>query len=216
LSAIAATGTGLSAASARPLRAASHPRVAASCLTAPVRSRLDVATGGAKYRYTYEADGAAARVAVARVQDDALLRSDLVAGRIAAARVEADTLLVDHVVRINIALRGGGQINVNPTSFAVAGGRGAVLAADGRVLGRAEVSIQDIIGYVKLGHKFTGADLRVTGRPGHLVSSLPAAVGASLPESGCVTLAGTRYATRSFKEAGFAGEPLTVAVLVRA
>jgi len=212
----AAARTGLRAASARSPRPTGDARIATSCLTPAVRTRLDVATGGAKYRYTYEADGAAARVALARVQDDTLLRGDLEAGRVGPARAEADTLLIDHVVRIAITLRGGGEINVNPSSFAVAGGRGDVLGAGGRLLGRAEVSIQDILGYVKLGHRFTGAELRVTGRTGHLVSSLPAADGVSLPASGCVTLAGRRYATRTFRETGFAGEPLSVAVLVRA
>ncbi|HWH09602.1 MAG TPA: hypothetical protein VG165_00595 [Solirubrobacteraceae bacterium] len=188
----------------------------AGCLTASVRSRLSVASGGAKFRYAYERDGPAAAAALQQIQDDSALGDDLAAGRLGPAQAAANAQLVNHRVRIQIALPTGRVIGVNPTSFAVAGAQGAIRAAAGRVVGRVEVSIQDILGFVKLGHKFTGAELRVTGRPGHVVSSLPAAVGASLPAFGCVTLAGRRYATRTFGETGFAGEGLTISVLVSA
>ena len=197
-----------------PAVAAAAP--SAACLTPAVRARLNVATGGAKFRYSYERSGPAAQAALKQIQSDAALTRDLAAGKLGPAQLAADALLVKHIVRIQIALAGGRQIAVNPTSFAVAGAKGPLRASGGRVLGSVEITIQDILGFVKLGHKFTGAQIRVTGRPGHVVSSLPAAVGARLPASGCVTLAGRRYATRTFTETGFAGEAQVVSVLVSA
>jgi len=197
-----------------PARAAASK--SAACLTPAVRARLNVATGGAKFRYSYERSGPAAQAALKQILSDAALTRDLAAGKLGPAQSAADALLVNHRVRIQIALPGGRLIGVNPTSFAVAGAKGRLRASGGRVLGTVEVSIQDILGFVKLGHKFTGAQLRVTGAPGHVVSSLPAAVGARLPASGCVTLAARRYATRTFTEAGFAGEAQVVSVLVSA
>ena len=201
----------VAAASGGPIRAAA---ASAGCLTASVLARLSVASGGAKFRYAYEQSGAAAQAALKAIQDDSALGDDLAAGRLGPAQVAANAQLVNHRVRIQITLPAGRVIGVNPTSFAVAGAQGPITAAGGREVGRVEVSIQDILGFVKLGHKFTGAELRVTGRPGHVVSSLPAAVGARLPKLGCVTLAGRLYATRTFGEVGFAGEGLTISVLV--
>jgi hypothetical protein len=45
---------------------------------------------------------------------------------------------------------------------------------------------------------------------------LPAAAHAHLPARGTVTLAGRRYAVRSFAQRAWAGEPVTVWILVPA
>jgi hypothetical protein len=73
--------------------------------------------------------------------------------------------------------------------------------------------MQDVIGYVKLVHRLTGAQIVVRGQGGHVESSIAAAP-AALPAAGTTTIAGHPYVVRSFSETGFAGEPLTVWILV--
>ena len=75
--------------------------------------------------------------------------------------------------------------------------------------------MQDVVGYVKLVHRLTGAQIVVRGAPGHVESSLPAAAQATLPAAGTATLAGGTYVVRSFPEKGFAGEALQVWILTR-
>ena len=76
------------------------------------------------------------------------------------------------------------------------------------------MTIQDVIGFIRLVHKFTGATVVVRGAAGEAKSSLTAALGVRLPASGCVAAAGRRFAVRSFGETAFAGEHLTISVLV--
>jgi hypothetical protein len=73
--------------------------------------------------------------------------------------------------------------------------------------------MQDVIGYVKLVHRLTGAQVVVRGRAGHVESSLSAARAVALPATGQVTLAGSAYVVRSFTETGYGGEPLSVWIL---
>jgi hypothetical protein len=75
------------------------------------------------------------------------------------------------------------------------------------------ISIQDVLGYVKLVSKLTGQGVIVRGRQGHVVSSDPAFVKAKLPASGAVSVDGQEYQARSFTERGFAGEPLRIWLL---
>jgi hypothetical protein len=76
-----------------------------------------------------------------------------------------------------------------------------------------EASMQDVVGYAKLVHRLTGAEVVVRGIPGHVESSLPAAAHVALPAAGEVTVAGRAYMVRSFDEAGYAGERLAVWIL---
>jgi hypothetical protein len=78
-----------------------------------------------------------------------------------------------------------------------------------------EVSIQDVIGFIKLVHKYDGGDVVVRRSRGQARTSLATMPGA-LPRSGCTSIAGRRYAVDAFGERGFAGERLTVWVLAPA
>jgi len=118
------------------------------------------------------------------------------------------------VVRLAVVRRGRVLVDVGG-AFVVSPAHRELRAADGAYLGRLEASTQDVVGYVKLVHRLTGADVVVRGAPGHVESSLTPAP-ATLPLSGTATIAGRAYVVRSFPEAGFAGEPLTVWVLSRA
>ena len=75
--------------------------------------------------------------------------------------------------------------------------------------------MQDVVGYVKLVHRLTGAQIVVRGAAGHVETSLPTAAHVALPATGAVTVAGHAYVVRSFRESGFGGEALEVWILSR-
>ena len=118
------------------------------------------------------------------------------------------------MVRLSIVRSGRTLTNVGG-AFVVAPAAMTLHARTGAGLGRLEASMQDVIGYVKLVKRLTGADIVVRGQTGHVESSLTAAP-ATLPVSGTTAVAGVPYVVRSFHETGFGGEQLTVSILARA
>jgi hypothetical protein len=177
----------------------------------PAAVRADTLAGVARRIYTQEAGGAVGHAAVKRIARDRALLAALRSGDGAALRAAALRQLFNpgkHVVRLSIVRAGhtltdvGGTFVVAPAQLAL---RGALL----------EASMQDVVGYVKLVHRLTGAQIVVRGAPGHVESSLRAAAQATLPAAGTATLAGRTYDVRSFPERGFAGETLQVWILSR-
>lgn len=80
-----------------------------------------------------------------------------------------------------------------------------------------QVSIQDEIGIVRYMSKNYPANVVIRGRgAGHVLTSLPAALGVQLPDSGTRTIGGVRYRVRSFAEVALDHEPVRVWVLRRA
>jgi len=174
--------------------------------------RADTLGGVARRIYQQEADGAVGHAAVRRIARDPALLAALRSGDPTALRTAALRQLFNpgkHVVRLGILREGrpltdvGGAFVVAPARLALRGG--ATL----------EASMQDVVGYVKLVHRLTGAQVVVRGAPGHVESSLPAAARRSLPAAGDATIAGRTYVVRSFHEPGYAAERLDVWILSR-
>ena len=179
--------------------------------SAPAVVRADTLAGVAQRIYRQETDGTVGHAAVKRIARDQALLAALGSGDRAALRAAALRQLFNpgkHVVRLSI-VRGGRTLTDVGGTFVVAP---AQLALRGALL---EASMQDVVGYVKLVHRLTGAQIVVRGAPGHVESSLPAAAHAALPAAGTATLAGRTYVVRSFPEKGFAGEALHVWILTR-
>jgi hypothetical protein len=196
------------------LQAAPSTVTSARCPTGSAAAHIHAVLRAARYRYSQERVGLAVHVAFRRIEHDGALVRALRAGDLRTAQGRADQLLIGHVVRIRI--RGGSRVLVdaNPTSFAV-GGTLRSLRLHGRTLGQMEVSIQDVIGFIKLVHEYDGGDAVVRGSRGQARSSLATLPG-RLPSSGCVSISGRRYAVDAFAEPGFAHERLTVWVLAPA
>jgi hypothetical protein len=167
----------------------------ASSCAAPAGA-MDAYVNVAQRIYTSERDGAAARASLRRISHDA-----------AAMHGSRPELLRQlflpgfHVVRLRV-VRGARATDV--------GGRFVV---DGPSVNGLTISIQDVLGYVKLVSKLTGQGVVVRGRPGHVVASSPALLHVSLPSSGSVSVGGQEYVVRSFTEPGFAGETLRIWLL---
>jgi hypothetical protein len=185
--------------------------------SAPAAVRADTLAGVARRIYSQEAGGAVGHAAVRRIARDRALLAALGSGNEAALRAAALRQLFNpgkHVVRLSV-VRAGRTLTDVGGAFVVAPSDLLLRGAGGADLGLLEASVQDVVGYVKLVHRLTGAQIVVRGAAGHVESSLAAAAGIELPVSGDATIAGRVYVVRSFRETGFAGEALEVWILSR-
>jgi hypothetical protein len=119
---------------------------------------------------------------------------------------------IRHAVGVRVTRGGRTLIDVS-LRFVVAGRVRALRDRSGRYLGRIEISIQDVIGFVRLIHRLTGAQAVVEGSTGETMTTFTAAADLPLPARGPAIVAGRQYTVSSFTERGFAGEPLHVFVL---
>jgi hypothetical protein len=185
--------------------------------TAAAGVRADALAGVARRIYRQEVGGEVGHAAVKRIARDRALLRALGGTDRAALRASALRQLFNpgkHVVRLAVMRRGRTLVDVGG-AIVVAAAHRELRAPGGADLGRLEASMQDVIGYVKLVRRLTGAAVVVRGARGHVESSL-AQTPATLPPAGTATVAGRAYVVRSFPEAGFAGERLTVSILSRA
>ena len=169
----------------------------------------------AELRWSVESEGSAVHRDLLQIAHDARLTGALGRGDMAAALAAANGELVRHVVQIRILRGGSVLLDANPTSFDVAGAALALHGAGGRGLGRLQITVQDIIGFIKLERKIDHAGIVVLGSAGRMRTSLPAAVGVSLPRAGCVEIGARRFVVGSFLRRSYTGEPLTIWVLSR-
>jgi hypothetical protein len=178
------------------------------------QARADAFATVAARLYREEAAGPAGIRNAGRIAHDpaivAALRRGSHAGLRAAALREL-FLPVKHVVRIRIARGPRTLVDVGGTF--VAGAESAPVPGG---LGRVEVSMQDVLGLTKLVSRFTGAQIVVHGRPGHVIASTPAIQDVRMPASGQVTVGGRPWVVRTIARTGFGGEPLRISVLIPA
>ena len=214
--AIALTGCGSSRASAPPT---THAALRSSSV-APKRPRaaIDRLVVDARQRYLQEVQGAAVHKQLRRVAADPVLLRALRTHDLAALRAEVrlqDATPHAHISRLRV-VRGSRVLADAGVVFVVAPAQKALHDARGRYLGTLQLSIQDVIGYVKYLHRNVHVDVVVRGRGGaHVRTSLPGAARLRLPSSGTVTIGGHRYRVRSFHERGLAGETLRIWILKR-
>ncbi len=133
-------------------------------------------------------------------------------GDLPLARRTLNRVILRHVVHDRVT-RGARTLVDVGLKFVIAGQPHPLYAPDGTYLGRIEVSIQDVIGYVKLFRRLTGAEILVRGRTGHAKASLAGLRTVTPPSAGPFTFAGRTFVVSSFTRTGFAGEPLRVWIL---
>jgi hypothetical protein len=169
--------------------------VGVSSCAAPT-SAMNAYVNVAQRIYSSERDGSAVRASLRRISHDPAAMQG------SRAELLRQLFLPGfHVVRLRV-VRGERVTDV--------GGRFVV---DGPSVNGLTISIQDVLGYVKLVSKLTGQGVVVRGNPGHVIASSPAFLKASLPASGSVSVNGHEYLVGSFTETGFAGEKLRVWLL---
>ncbi len=176
------------------------------------QARVDALASVAERIYYEEAFGSPNSQAFGLISRLPGLISGLETGDLPLARRTLNRVTLFHVVHSRI-VRGSRVLVDVGLKFIIAGQRRPLHGPTGTYLGRIEISIQDVIGFIKLFHRLTGAQIVVHGRKGHAKSSLAAALRLPLPTSGPVSVAGRTYFVRSFQRVGFAGEPLGVWIL---
>jgi hypothetical protein len=188
--------------------------------TAAAAGGIDRLTAIARQRYAIEARGGVAIGTLHRVGRDPTLLRHLQSGNLSAAQSYVNRQFQAvwyhwHVSHLRVVQ--GSQVLVDAgVPFDVAPAQMTLRGTGGRPLGTLEVSIQDVVGYVRYMHRNYGVDVVVRGQgAGHVRSSLPAATQGNLPSSGTVTLGGNRYNVRSFQESAMGNEPLTIWILTK-
>jgi hypothetical protein len=200
--------------------ASNAPRAAAhGCPTRAAARHARAELRLAEERYAIETRGSTTHADLRYVAHDSLLLDALRSGNLAAARAQVDILqhsqIVKHVTRIRILRGSHVLIDGWPTSFDV-GGSERVLRSGGQKLGRVQITIQDVIGFVKLEHRRNATEVLVRGAAGQVRTLLPAVKHVPLPVSGCALVGGRQYVVSSFKEDSFTGEPVTIWLLTAA
>jgi hypothetical protein len=194
-----------------------QPARATTAATSP-SGVVDPVIRGMQQRYRIEVGGSVARQTLARLAHEP--------GLLAAVRSQSTSRLRAyvagrfrpvwyhwHVSHLRIS-RGNGTLVETGVPFVVDGPTATLRGANGRALAQLQISIQDVIGYVRLNKRLNHLDTVVRGRgAADARTSLPAALRVKLPSNGNVTIAGRRYRVGSFSETGWRGEPLRIWVL---
>ena len=200
-----------------PARGRDRRRARRAAVAAP---RIAHAVAVAQLLYANEVDGGRVHTDLRLIAGDQAFLGDLASGNLEGAQTEALRVMTTegarHITRVSVV--DGARVLVN----AVLNYNGAFVVAPleqqlnlhGRSLGTLLVSVQDVVGYIKLIHVDTGAYALVRGSSGQMRTTLPAAARVALPSAGSVTIAGRSYRARSFRARGWKAEALTVWVLV--
>ncbi|MEN3281709.1 MAG: hypothetical protein V7607_2849 [Solirubrobacteraceae bacterium] len=140
----------------------------------------------------------------------AVATDDPAALRAAIVRFFGDPAL--HVVRIRAVTAGGTLVNDVGGPYVLAPAS-APVRSSGRVIGRVTLSIQDDTGYVKLMHRFTGADVILRAPLGQVPGSTLSPGPSTVPSRGTVSYAGRTYQAFSFAAQAFPSGPLRISLL---
>jgi hypothetical protein len=189
---------------------------ASSCSSPAATARASRAVAHAKQRYALESSGTVIHADLRQIANDRAFVEALRAGNLALALEAANRQLVRHVVRIRVLRGSRVLVDANPTSFDVGGSSITLRAPGGRTLGQLKITLQDIIGFIKLDRRLYHAQTVVRGANGQMRTSLLEAAKVSLPSSGCERVGRRTYVVSSFPETSFTGEALQVWVLTPA
>jgi hypothetical protein len=180
----------------------------------------DPKTALAQHRYLDEVEGSIAHGTLARLANDSGLIAALRSGNRARLRsyVAAEYRPVWyhwHVSFMRIA-RGSTTLAEAGVPFVVPGPQRTLRDHAGHAIATLQISVQDVIGFVRLNKRLDGLDTVVRGRgASHVRTSLPAALSVHLPGQGSVTISGRRYKVTSFAEKAWGDEPVRVWILQR-
>jgi|SRR5689334_9016030 len=188
--------------------------------------QIDRLTQEAKRRWDIQIHGHSALGKLHRLAGDATLRRLLASRNVGAMRSYVHRTYPRvwyhwHVSCVRV-LRGSRLLAEAGVPFCVAPVQMNLRGAHGRYLGTLQVSIQDVIGYVRLMHRNYPVDVIVRGRgAAHVKTSLGHENAglvrhARLPNAGRTTIAGRRYNTRSFTATALGGEPVRIWILQHA
>jgi hypothetical protein len=174
--------------------------------------RVDTLANVAQRIYAHEHARVVAAKTIKQMSANPTLIRALESGNRRRIRAVARKPVLGHEVRVRV-VRGSQVLMDAGLPDVVQAAEGELRAPNGADLGRVQVSIQDLIGFVKLVDRETGTRMVVRGRNGHVETMFKAAAHRPLPASGPVKIRGRTYWVREFKEGDFVGKPLQVWML---
>jgi hypothetical protein len=118
-----------------------------------------------------------------------------------------------HVVRVRVTLRHKPVYDLGGP-YALEPARGTVRSPDGRTAARFALAVQDDTGYIKLMHRFTGADVQLVSPLGKVPGSTLEPGPDRIPAHGALTYRGRRYLANSFDATAFPSGTLRISLLV--
>ena len=179
---------------------------------------IDQVTTVAKARYAEETRGGKVRGLARQIASDPGVSRPLRAGDMRALRAYVrgrfrSVWYHQHVSRLRILHLSRIEVDAG-VPFVVAPAKQALRDSSGRTIGTVEVSIQDVIGFVRYMHRNYPVHVVARGRGAkHVRASLPAALAVKLPDRGTATVGGRRYQVRSFMQTALGGEPVRISIL---
>jgi hypothetical protein len=182
---------------------------------------IDHLTAFAKQQYAGEVHGTRAIQTLHRLgSDPTLLRllgsRDPSAARAYITQQYRDVWYHWHVSRMRI-VQGSQLVSEQGVPFVIPASHMTLRGPGGRNLGTLSVSMQDEIGVVRLLHReFPRLQVVIRSQRSHqLRTSMYSAAFVKLPASGRVRISGGRYLVRSFHEKDWAGERVTIWLLMK-
>ncbi|MCW3016214.1 MAG: hypothetical protein JWO02_3306 [Solirubrobacterales bacterium] len=119
-----------------------------------------------------------------------------------------------HIVRVRVT-RGSQLIYDLGGPYVLQPATGTVRSPDGKTSATFTLAVQDDTGYIKLMHRFTGADVQLTSPLGKVPGSTLAPGPDQIPDHGPVTYQGRRYLADSYTGTAFPSGTLRISLLVR-
>jgi hypothetical protein len=204
---------------AGPLRISLLSPAADSAWCGPTPGATRAKTLGAVAQRIYDGERGSARTrqVLRHIARDPRFARAVAADDPAALRAQIVRFFQDpalHVVRIRARTERGALVNDVGGPYVLAPASAAV-RLHGRTVGRVTASIQDDAGFIKLVHRFTGADVILRAGGAEIPSSTLDPGPAELPDRGTVDYGGRTYQTFSFTATRFPSGPLRASVLVR-
>lgn len=120
-----------------------------------------------------------------------------------------------HIVRVRVT-RGARLVYDLGGPYVLEPVHGTVRSPDGRTAATFAVAVQDDTGYIKLVHRFTGAEVQLVSPLGKVPGSSLAPGPNAIPAHGTVSYRGRRYLAYSFDGTAFPAGVLRVSILVPA
>jgi hypothetical protein len=194
------------------------PRSALRC--AGSRAQTHVATLGrvGERIYQEEAGSDYVRATLAHIEADAGFQRAVAARDLAATRAAIVGFFAAHIhvvrVRVNVSEPSGAQRFFYDLGgpYVLAPVHGTLRSA-GKLVGRFSFAIQDDAGYMKLAHRFTGAEVLMRTGEKQVQGTLQPGP-ASVPARGRVGYRGRDYDAYSFTGEAFPSGPLRISLLV--
>lgn len=194
------------------------PHSAIRCTGSAVRTRVATLGHVGELIYEEEAGSPYVRATLRHIEADPGFQRAVAARDVAATRAAIVGFFAAHIhvvrVRVYVSGPGGAQRFLYDLGgpYVLAPVHGTLRSA-GKVVGHFSFAIQDDAGYMKLAHRFTGAEVLMRTAEKQVMGTLDPGP-ARVPDRGSVSYGGHDYQAYSFTGEAFPSGPLRISLLV--